>query len=546
MNVAETLLTSLKHAKARAIFGLPGDYILPFFSEAERTGILPLYTLSHEPSVGFAADGAARQGGGLGVAAVTYGAGAMNMVNPVACAWAEHSPLVVISGAPGTDEGKAGLMLHHQIKTAKTQMNVFTEFTCDQARIDDPKTAPEIMARVLQNALTHSRPVYIELPRNMSLQNCAGFNASLFSPPVEPDPGLLASCIDDIAGRLQTAENPAILAGARVRRFDLENSVFDLADHWQVPLLNTFMGKGLFAGKKRPYAGSYLGLAGTDEARQTVEDADLVLMLGVIACDTNFGVSGKRLDDASIILSTEQKTIVCGREYPGVTLATLVPALKKVTCSKKQHPVTGHAPVVRALPDPKAALRPDDIAPVLDAALRQKQEQHPLVCDIGDCLFMAMEMEGREVLASGYYATMGFGVPAGLGLSATTGQRPVILTGDGGFQMTGWELINAPRYGWDPVVIVLNNASWEMLRSFGPEARYNDIAGLSYARIAESLGGRGQTARTPGELSRALETALSRKGTFEVIDAVLPKNECTAMMKRFAAALKQNMAGKAA
>ena len=70
----------------------------------ERAGVLPLYTLSHEPSVGFAADGAARYGGGLGVAAVTYGAGALNMVNALAAAYAEKTPVVVISGAPGESE----------------------------------------------------------------------------------------------------------------------------------------------------------------------------------------------------------------------------------------------------------------------------------------------------------------------------------------------------------------------------------------------------------------------------------------------------------
>lgn len=546
MNVAQTLLIALKHAGARAVFGLPGDYILPFFAEIEQSGILPLFTLSHEPSVGFCADGAARQGGGIGVAAVTYGAGAMNMVNPVACAWAEHSPLVVISGAPGTDEGSSGLMLHHQIKTPLTQMNVFAEFTCDQARLDDPATAPQVIARVLQNAIAQSRPVYIELPRDMSSKPCAGFSAAIFSPPPAPDPAVLDACARDISERLQAARKPAILAGARVRRFDLEGRVYSLAARWQMPLLNTFMGKGLFAGKDWPYIGSYLGLAGEEVQRQAVEDADLVLMLGVISCDTNFGVSGRRLDEKNIILATERGTCVCGRDYPGVTLKPLVAALEKERVLKERPLKAREIPPARTIADPNAPLRPDDIAPVLDRALSLSPESHPLVCDIGDCLFMAMELEGREVLASGYYATMGFGIPAGLGLAAATGQRPVILAGDGGFQMTGWELINAPRYGWDPIVIVLNNASWEMLRSFGPQARYNDIAPLSYARLASDMGGRGQTATTASELSQALETALSRRGTFEVIDARLPKNDCTAMMKRFAAALKKNMAQKAA
>lgn len=123
--VSEALLEALAAHGAREIFGIPGDFALPFFKVIEKTGILPLYTLSHEPAIGFAADAAARLHGGLGVAAVTYGAGALNMVNPVAGAYAEKSPLVVISGAPGRDEGRRGLLLHHQAKTLDSQLRCF-------------------------------------------------------------------------------------------------------------------------------------------------------------------------------------------------------------------------------------------------------------------------------------------------------------------------------------------------------------------------------------------------------------------------------------
>ena len=121
MNVAQALLHALEEHGAREIFGIPGDFAMAFFRVAEDSGILPLYTLSHEPGVGFAADAAARARLGLGVAAVTYGAGALNMVNAVAAAYAEKSPVVVISGAPGKDEANRGLLLHHQAKTLASQ-----------------------------------------------------------------------------------------------------------------------------------------------------------------------------------------------------------------------------------------------------------------------------------------------------------------------------------------------------------------------------------------------------------------------------------------
>ena len=114
-------------------------------------------------------------------------------------------------------------------------------------------------------------------------------------------------------------------------------------------------------------------------------------------------------------------------------------------------------------------IAPSDIA----CAINDLFDRHgtmPMTSDMGDCLFTAMEIENTALAAPGYYAGMGFGVPAGIGVAATTGQRPLVLVGDGAFQMTGWELGNCRRYGLAPIVVVFNNASWEMLRAFQPES----------------------------------------------------------------------------
>jgi hypothetical protein len=102
--------------RATEVFGIPGDFALPLFREFERSALLPLVTLSHEPAVGFAADAAARARGGLGVATVTYGAGAFNLVNAVAGAYAERVPLVVLSVRPQHTGGER-LPAASQVKT---------------------------------------------------------------------------------------------------------------------------------------------------------------------------------------------------------------------------------------------------------------------------------------------------------------------------------------------------------------------------------------------------------------------------------------------
>jgi indolepyruvate decarboxylase len=143
---ATGLLEGLKACGASEIFGIPGDFVLPFFKVIEESRILPFYTLSHEPAVGFAADAAARYQSGLGVAVVTFGAGAFNLVNAVAGAYAERSPVVVVAGAPSARERVGGLLLHHQVRSVETQLAVYREIHCGLSG------APEAIVREIPTA----------------------------------------------------------------------------------------------------------------------------------------------------------------------------------------------------------------------------------------------------------------------------------------------------------------------------------------------------------------------------------------------------------
>jgi len=133
---------------------------------------------------------------------------------------------------------------------------------------------------------------------------------------------------------------------------------------------------------------------------------------------------------------------------------------------------------------------------------------------------------------------MGFGVPAGIGVAAATGRRPLVLVGDGAFQMTGWELGNCRRYGLDPIVVLFNNASWEMLRAFQPESRFNDLSELNFAAIAPSLGGYGERVRTRRELKEAIERAAVRRGEFALVEVMLPRGATSRTLARFVSGFK--------
>lgn len=531
--IALELLRFLKASGAREVFGIPGDFALPFFKVIEESAVLPLYTLSHEPAVGFAADAAARMHGGLGVAAVTYGAGALNMVNPVACAYSEKSPLVVISGAPGLGERGAGLLLHHQAKQLDSQLRVYGEITCDQAVLDDPRRAAADVARVVRSCLEQARPVYIELPRDLVHAPCGRIAPA---PPSQSDDEAVAACAASILKKVSRARSPVLMVGVEVRRFGLEAKVADLADRLGIPVVTTFMGRGLLASAKS-LVGTYIGLAGRQEIRDLVEDADLLLMLGVILADTNFGVSGNQIDLRRSILAADRAVRMDYAIYLDLPLGRLVDATLRAAPSgpAKAHDAAVVPPGGVVADD--GPIEPMDIA----RAVNDLFDAHgvmPIAADIGDCLFTAMDIVPTRLVAPGYYATMGFGVPAGLGVQAASGERPLILVGDGAFQMTGWELRHAARFGWDPIVLVFNNASWEMLRTFQPETGYNNLDDWGFGAIAEALGGDGQRVSTRRELVTALSSAHAKRGRFQLIEVMLARGAISDTLARFVAAIK--------
>jgi indolepyruvate decarboxylase len=530
VRLAEALLQALRRAGAREIFGIPGDFALPLFEVIERTAELPLYTLSHEPAVGFAADAATRFHGGVGVAAITYGAGAFNLVNAVAGAYAERTPVVVLSGAPSRAERSSGLLVHHQARTIESQLNVYREITCDQAVLDDPMTASSEIARVLRTCRERSQPVYIEVPRDM-----VGVDIPPVPllPPSPVDADAVEAAAAEILERLRSARSPVMMVDAEIRRYGIEDAVAGLAQRLGIPVVTTFMGRGLLADSANPPLGTYIGVAGQPEISELVESSDALLLLGVILSDTNFSISMRQIDLRQTIIAAERQVRLGFHAYADVPLADLVRAMAGMARPLGSRPdLPDPPPPPYDLPADDAAVSPNDIATAINDMMRSHGPL-PMASDMGDCLFTAMDIDQHALAAPGYYAGMGFGVPAGLGVQVATGERPLILVGDGAFAMTGWELGNCRRYGWDPIVIVFNNASWEMLRAFQPEAGYNDLDDWPFHELAGPLGGLGIRVQTRRELAEALELAVATRGRFVLIDVVMERGRMSGTLSRF-------------
>jgi indolepyruvate decarboxylase len=323
------------------------------------------------------------------------------------------------------------------------------------------------------------------------------------------------------------------MVDVEVRRFGLEARVAELARRLDVPAVTTFMGRGLLTTTEAPLAGTYLGPAGDPAVAELVEGSDGLLLLGVILSDTNFGVSAGRLDLRRTIQALDRQVWVGFHTYPNLPLPELVDALLTLAQpSGTSRPPAPPPAYPHGLVADDAPISPQDIARAVND-LFDREGPMPIACDVGDCLFTAMEIAHDELTAPGYYAGMGYGVPAGIGAQLATGRRTMILVGDGAFQMTGMELGNCARLGIDPVVLLFNNASWEMLRAFQPESRFNDLGEWRFADLADALGGKGYRARTRAELAQALEQAATSRGRFQLVEAMIPRGVLSPTLARF-------------
>ena len=542
MTLHQYLFDQLWDRGVRHIYGIPGDFALNLFEAFERDGRFTLVRLSHEPSVGFAADGAARMTGGLGVCCVTYGAGGLNMVNPVACAYAEESPLVVLSGGPGRAEKRAGLHVHHEVKTFESQLNVYREVTEYSAILDDPRTAATHISRAIDVALKAKRPVYLEVPRDMVTE--------AIDPPLEgarvempTDEGAVDEAVAEIAARLRAATRPVLIVGVEVHRFQLQDRLVRLAERLRLPVASSFLGRGAFPTRHPQFVGTYLGLVSPPDLREIVEESDCVLLVGEKISDTSLGISAQRLTEKNLLISVARDVFIGHHRYehaPIDQVMARLEALGDLAPLAATLPFPGHAPAHPVPPIDEGALITASL--VIDV-LNEFVEAHPevpLVSDTGDCLFASVEIRSNEVVAPAYYATMGFAVPAALGVQTSTGKRPLVLMGDGAFQMTGPEISHAPQYGCNPVIVLLDNTRWEMLQAFYPHAGYNDTVSWPFAKLAELWGGRGFHAPTVGDPRRALEAAWASP-SFSVIEVPLAKGDISPVLARFVQAFKERV-----
>src|ERR1044072_250392 len=249
VTIGQYLIQQLYAHGVRHVFGIPGDYVLGFYDQLAKSQIRIINT-SDEQGAGFAADAYARVRG-LGAVCVTYCVGGLKVATTTAEAFAEKSPVVVISGAPGMKEREKNPLLHHKVREFDTQKKVFEQLTIASTVLSDPQTAFQEIDRVLHAALRYKRPVYIELPRDtVALPGIPHYR----TPDIHERSNrhTLREALTEAVEMINAARQPVILADVEVHRFGLQDAVLRLAERTNIPVAATILGKSVI-GEQHPF-----------------------------------------------------------------------------------------------------------------------------------------------------------------------------------------------------------------------------------------------------------------------------------------------------
>jgi indolepyruvate decarboxylase len=539
MALGDFLVAYLKRAGVTHIFGLPGDLVLGLFHRFGAARGLEIVTFSHEPAVGFAADGYARSARRLGVVCVTYGAGGYNVVNAVAGAYAEEIPLLVVSGGPGEAEAKlAGV--HHQAKDVEGQHRVFEQVTCSSRLLEHPERAASEVHEVVRRVLTESRPGYLEIHRDMVdvmiavPKEIREWDGTFTRP--RSDARKLREAVAETVELIRAAKRPILIGGVEAYRMGAERALRRLAEKLGAPVVTTVDAKGVFPMDHPQHMGIHVGPFSPKAIQDRVRKADLVLALGTLLTDMNLGASKPQVKRDRSVWAVGGRVNVSYHSYTEVDLKEFVSALARQRLPRRTERIAYHDNLKRT-PLAKSRGKPlsvNDLLVEVNDFLADHAGYH-VFAESGDMLFGGLELRLREgglYFAQGFYASMGFAVPAALGAQIGTGVRPLVVTGDGAFQMTGPEISHAPRYGLSPVVVLVNNAGWGIFRPVSPRQDLLEIPPWPYAELAQAWGGVGFSVESRAELREALRAAHQVRD-FVLIECHVPPNDLSPISRRY-------------
>ncbi|MCL4446754.1 MAG: acetolactate synthase large subunit [Actinobacteria bacterium] len=540
---AQALIKSLEQERVEVVFGLPGGAILPVYDPIIDSSIRHVL-VRHEQGAGHMAEGYAIVTGRPGVAMVTSGPGATNIVTPLSNAFMDSTPLVVVSGQVAT----------RSIGTDAFQECDITGVTIGITKhnwlVKDPADIPRTVAAAFHVATTgRPGPVLIDLPKDVANatmewywpESVEDLDLPGYNPVMEADPSLIVKAVELI----DSAKRPVIYAGGGILKARACEALLALAERTQIPVVTTLMARGAFPDS-HPLCLGMPGMHGNYTAVTAMQRSDLLIALGSRFDDRVTGKVDAFAPEARVVHVDIDVAELGKVRKPdvGVVGDCRVVIEEMLSCIDANAPKRSGAPVdlgpwwdelhgyQKRFPlyydrDTTGPIKPEMVV----ESLRDLSPRDTVVVSgVGQHQMWASQYwtfdHPYTWVNSGGAGTMGFAVPAAVGAKVGRPDRTVwAIDGDGCFQMTAQELVTATAEGIPIKVAILNNAYLGMVRQWQEmfyEERYSEVY-LSpdlpdYVKWAEAMGCVGLRAETQDEVIPVIEKANSIDDRPVVVD----------------------------
>lgn len=487
--VADYLIERLTQLGIRHLFGVPGDYNLQFLDHVVAHPQLDWVGCANELNAAYAADGYARYAPAAAML-TTFGVGELSAINGTAGSYAEYLPVIHIVGAPSLEAQKNRALLHHSLGDGDFGhfMRMAAEVTCAQASLTVENAVEEI-DRVLGEAMLHRRPVYLMLPSDVSETplRARPLTAANISAPCAPDS--LQAFTRAARELLKDARHTTLLTDFQAGRFGQTAALRKFAAFPGLAGATMMMGKGILDESQASFCGTYTGSASLPRVKTAVEQADVLISVGVCLSDAQTAGFTHQINEKKRIDLRPFSASVGGYHFGqlpmGKALAALSELAEALSAEWRLREETGpHAPPATAeMLDQRAFwhqvqqfLQPGDI----------------VIADQGTASFGSAHVRlphDASLVVQSLWGSIGYTLPATLGAQMSQPDRRVVLIiGDGSAQLTIQELGTLLRQGLKPVILLLNNDGYTVERAIhGPHQCYNDIAAWNWEQLPAAL-----------------------------------------------------------
>lgn len=526
--VADLLVRCLRGVGVRTVFGYPGGPLAPLYDALQRDGSIRHVLARHEQAAGFMAEGHARATGEPGVCLAVCGPGVYNAATPMANAFTDSVPMLVISGqVPTVGRGLRSGYYHEN-----DQLEACTTLTKFRECVDSGHNLQSLFERAW-TAMTDRRPgpALLEIPLNVlraELQEDPGPSLpTMLVPPV-----LKQRDADLLAERIQSWKRPLLMAGGGIFATQAEGMLVQLAERLGAPVFNTLMSKGCIPGDHPLSAGLPWRQATADITNMQpylsplFEEADGLLALGCRFSQVTTASWKLRVPEELVQVDTDKSEL--GRHYP-VKLGIHADANQALRMLLAALPEEKRQAWAKIPEQPSWRLANVDL---LGPMRRVLPRDAIIVADVTRLAYIMLAQfpvyEPRTFLHPAGFISMGFGLPAALGAKAALPDRTVVtVIGDGGFQMCALELATAMQEKLPVVVILINDQALSLIRSIQErrfESRFlgTDLVNPDFGQLTQAFGARHWRVETDEAFESALKEALAAD-VASVVEVIVPK-----------------------